>query len=71
MSTEEAARRIQAGEQGAIPLLWEGVKKFARLCAPYLLAGITAILQPSAETTFNSVSSCGMALLLSRRAITD
>lgn len=33
MSNEEAARRIQGGEQSAIPLLWEGVKKFIRLWA--------------------------------------
>ena len=33
MSNEEAARRIQGGEQSAIPLLWEGVKRFVRLWA--------------------------------------
>ena len=37
----------------------------------YLVAGTTAISQPRAEATFTSVSSWGVAFLLSKRAITD
>ena len=37
----------------------------------YLFVGITASSQPRADATFNSVSSWGMAFLLSKRAITD
>lgn len=33
MSNEEAAHRIQSGDESVIPLLWEGVRKFIRLWA--------------------------------------
>ena len=51
MSNEKNAQRIKSGDTSAIPLLWEGVKRFVRLWAG--IVNICAVFKPTKLCSFS------------------